>query len=75
MILHGMKVVESTLVREVPRLQLRQEFNACSEGVKGEMNRWLRDRFGTYLPVYVVGGDTVLMHPISAAALRARGAK
>lgn len=68
--LYGMKVIESPLITEVPKLQLSHDFNACSPGFKAEMNTWLRQRFGTYFPAYVIGGHTIVLHPKHAAMLR-----
>ena len=67
---NGMRVVESPHIAEVPRLQLSQNFTACSDKMKREMNAWLLEKFGTYLPVYVIGSDTIVMHPEHAAMLR-----
>lgn len=69
--LKGMRIVESPIIQEVPKLQLSANFTACSEAVKSSMNNWLRERFGTYMPAYVIGRDTVVMHPTHAAMLRA----
>ena len=66
----GMKVIKSPLITEVPRLQLSHDFNACSPEFKEEMNAWLRQRFGTYMPVYVIGGNIIAMHPKNVAMLR-----
>jgi hypothetical protein len=68
--LYGMKVIESPLITEVPKLQLSHDFNACSEGMKKHMNDWLREKFGTYLPCYVLGVDTIAMHPKHTAMLK-----
>lgn len=70
---NGMKVVQSSIIQEVPKIQLRSDFDACSEKAKREMNNWLRERFGTYLPCYVIGGNTIVMHPKHAAKLRISG--
>ena len=69
---NGMKIVESPLISEVPKLQLSHDFTACSDAMKKHMNDWLRETFGTYLPCYVIGGDTIAMHPRHAAMLRAQ---
>jgi len=67
---NGMKIVESPLIMEVPKLQLSHGFNACSDAMKKHMNDWLLENFGTYLPCYVIGGDTIAMHPKHVAMLR-----
>ena len=68
--LNGMKIVESRLIQEIPKLQLSQDFTACSDDMKKNMNIWLRETFGTYLPCYVIGGNTAVIHPNHAALLR-----
>jgi hypothetical protein len=68
--LHGMKVMESPLIQEVPRLQLSRGFNDCSPEFKQHMNDWLREKFGTYLPTYMIGGHTIVMHPRHVAMLK-----
>ena len=67
---NGMKIVESPFIQETPKLQLRSDFTACSDEVKHQMNAWLLERFGTYMPCYVIGGHTMVMHPTHAAMLR-----
>ena len=71
--LFGMKIVESPLIAEVPKLQLSHDFNACSDAMKKHMNDWLLERFGTFLPCYVIGSDTFVVHPSHAAILRLKG--
>ena len=69
---NGMKIVESPLIMEVPKLQLSHDFTACSDAMKKHMNDWLREMFGTYLPCYVIGGDPIAMHTKHVAMLRAQ---
>ena len=68
--LHGMKVMESPYIQEVPRLQLSHDFNDCSPEFKQHMNDWLREKFGTYLPTYIIAGHTIVMHPRHIAMLK-----
>jgi hypothetical protein len=70
MMLNGMKIIESPLIAEVPRLQLSHGFNDCTPKFKAEMNNWLRQKFGTYMPTYIIGGHTIMMHPSHLALLK-----
>lgn len=72
-VLTGMKIVESPYITEVPKLQLSYDFTACSDVARQVFNSWLRETFGTYLPCYVLDGNTVVMHPRHVAALRVQG--
>lgn len=65
-----MKVIESNLIQEVPKIQLSYGFTACSPEFKGQMNAWLRERFGTYWPVYIISSDTIFAHPKHIAMLK-----
>ena len=67
---NGVKIIESSLINEVPKLQLRHDFTACSDDFKRHMNDWLHKRFGTYMPYYLIGSNTVLMSKKHAAMLR-----
>ena len=71
--LNGMKVFSSAFIQEVPKLQLSSDFHACSGEMKQSMNTWLRERFGTYLPCYVIG-ESIFMHPKHFAELKISGA-
>lgn len=64
------KVVEDPNITEVPRLQLSHNFNACSPEFKAEMNAWLLEKFGTYMPTYMIGGHTLVGHPKHIAMLK-----
>ena len=66
----GMKVIESSLIRPVPKLQLSNNFTACSDEMKQSMNAWLKDMFGTYTPMYFIGNNSVVMSPKHAAMIR-----
>lgn len=68
--LYGVNVVESPIIQEIPRLQLSHDFNDCSPEFKRYMNDWLREKFGTYLPTYVIGGHTIVVHPKNAGRLK-----
>lgn len=67
----GMEIVASSLIQEVPKLQLSANFTACSDAMRASMNSWLRERFGTYMPAYMIGRNTVVMHPKHVAMIRA----
>lgn len=69
----GMKIVVSPLIPEVPKIQLSDNFNACSPEIKRGMNEWLKCRFGTHFPAYVIAGNTCLVHPEHVALLRLVG--
>lgn len=69
----GMKIVENRFIDPIPKLQMSQGFNACSEEMKRSMNKFLLDRFGTYTPCYVIG-DTVVCSPKHMAVIRNLGA-
>ena len=60
---NGMKIVVSQYIVPVPKLQLSIDFNECSPEFKADMNAWLLEKFGTYLPTYVIGNHTIVMHP------------
>lgn len=64
----GMKVVSSQLIQPVPRLQLSNKC-PCSDVVRDEFNAWLKDMFGTYTPLYVIG-DKVILSPKHMAMLK-----
>jgi hypothetical protein len=68
--LNGMKVIESPYIQEVQRIQLSHAFNDCSIEFKQHMNNWLREKFGTYMPTYIIGGNTIAMHPKHIAILK-----
>lgn len=70
MMFECMKIIESPFITAVPKIQLSPDFTACSDAMKQNMNNWLRDTFGTYLPCYVIGGDAIVMHPKHVAMLR-----
>jgi hypothetical protein len=67
----GIEIIESPFVVPVPKIQLRSDFTACTEGMRQRTNAWLLARFGTYTPVYVIGGSTMAVHPSHMAAIRA----
>lgn len=69
--INGINIIESPHIPEVPNLQLSHNFTACSAAMKNHMNAWLREKFGTYFPTYMIGGNTIVMHPKHAAMLRA----
>jgi hypothetical protein len=70
----GMNIVESSFITEVPRLQL--SYNYCgTEEFKAEMNEWLKQKFGTYMPVYIIGGNAIAMHPNNVALLKMQTSK
>ena len=66
----GMKIIESPLIQPIPRLQLSHNFNACSDRFTADMNAWLKERFGTYMPTYVIGGSTLVVSPEHMSMLR-----
>lgn len=68
--INGMNIIASPLITEVPRIQLSHDFNVCSPEFKVEFNQWLKEHFGTYLPVYVISGNTIAMHPKQVALLK-----
>lgn len=68
---NGMKVVEASNIQEVARVQLPDDFDDCSPKCKQRINNWLREKFGTYLPTYIIGGHTIVMHPTHVAMLKA----
>lgn len=68
--LFGMKIVSHSLIPPVPKIQLSRSFNACSPEFKAEMNAWLLDTFGTYIPTYIIGGNTIVCDPRIVAKLK-----
>lgn len=70
-VFNGIKICVNPHIRAVPKLQLRSDFTACSDAMRNHMNNWLIQRFGTYIPTYVIGGETVYVHPKNLAILRA----
>lgn len=70
-----MNVIESPLIQPVPKLQLSYDFTACSDEMKQSMNAWLKDMFGTYTPMYIIGSSTVVVSPKHAAMIKLELAK
>jgi hypothetical protein len=67
----GMKIVVDKNIQPVPRMQVSPEFARIqSPELVASTNAWMREFFGTYLPYYVIGGSTVVMHPRHVAMLR-----
>jgi hypothetical protein len=66
----GMNIIESPLIQPVPKLQLSHDFTACSDEMKRSMNAWLKDMFGTYTPIYIIGRNTAFVSPKHAAILK-----
>ena len=59
--LFGVKIVTSNLVKPVPVLQLSNNFTACTDAFKAEVNQWLLEMFGTKEVAYVIGKDQLVM--------------
>jgi hypothetical protein len=38
--------------------------------ITADMNNWLHEKFGTYMPTYIIGGNTIAMHPKHIAILK-----
>ena len=67
---YGMKIVESQYVQPVPKIQMASNFEWCSDEFRQDMNNWLLKRFGTKCVAYMLGKDTIVMHPSHARQLR-----
>jgi hypothetical protein len=66
-----MKVIESSLLKPIPKIQLSHSFNDCSPECKADMNAWLLEMFGTYTPCYIIGKDTLIISTEQMEKLRA----
>ena len=70
--LFGLKIHENHNIKPVPRMQVSSEFERLqSPELVAETNAWMRKFFGTYLPVYIYNGDTVIMSPKHMAMIKA----
>lgn len=67
--LFGMNIIESAHIKPVARVVLSDKC-PCSDVVRSDFNAWLAEQFGTYFPVYFIGGDTVCVHPSQIAMLK-----
>lgn len=77
--LFGMKIIESPYITPVPKMQVSKEFERLqSPELVAETNAWMREFFGTHMPVYVfnpkaaglVGDRFIAMSPAHMAMLR-----
>ena len=67
----GMRVIESPLCDNWPRMQLTPSFAALMPAAWAEeTNQWMREFFGTESKAYVIGGDTLVLGPKAIAMLR-----
>jgi len=66
----GIRIQISPLIQPVARIQLRHNFKWCSEPCRSEMNHWLKDTFGTKEVCYMLNGNTIVVSPEQAAALK-----
>jgi len=57
----GIKVIASPLIGDVPVIELNKDLDVSPE-FRAKCNQFYLELFGTYKPVYIVGGDYV-MHP------------
>ncbi|WP_176331596.1 hypothetical protein [Burkholderia vietnamiensis] len=67
----GMEVIESPLCAEVPRMTVSPRFAELMPAeFVSDLNRWMREFFGTSDVSYIVEGRTIVMSPRAAADLR-----
>jgi hypothetical protein len=73
MMLNGLRIIENPNIVPVPRMQVSADFARLqSPELVASTNAWMREFFGTYLPVYVIG-RTAQMHPKHIATLKLKG--
>lgn len=68
--LYGNKVVVSPYIVPIPVIKTDTNFKWCSDAFRAKHDAWLLERFGTYLPTYVMG-DTIVVHPETFALIKA----
>ena len=70
--LFGLKVIEDPrLPPERPKIQIRPQV-VCSDNFRAEMNAWLAETFGSEPNIWMSPGIGYVMHPITAANIKAR---
>ncbi len=78
MTLNGFNIIESPHIQPVANMRVSPEF-ACiqSPELVASTNEWMREFFGTHLPMFIIGGDrfgmtdSIVAHPSQMAMLRA----
>ncbi|WP_322038194.1 hypothetical protein [Burkholderia cenocepacia] len=67
----GMDVIESPLCADVPRMTVSPRFAELMPAeFVSDLNRWMREFFGTSDVSYILEGRTIVMSPRAAADLR-----
>ena len=67
----GIKVISSPFIQDVPVIELSEDLDVSLE-FRAKCNQFYLEFFGTYKPVYVVGGDYV-MHPETIGLIKMQG--
>ena len=65
----GMKIHEAP-VKFIPKIQISETFNACSDDFKKDMNLWLLDKFGVNEISPIKKGEVFIMRDHGMAVMR-----
>ncbi len=69
--LYGRNIVVSNLLKPIPKIQLRPDFQWCSEDFRRDFNAWLLEEFGAReVAILIPGTNTLVVDPGSFAKIK-----